>query len=317
MRRFLTGFALFLFVGCYAVSLQAAEVLVVTWAGKFPSEVAFEKRLKELKPGVKFRYIDAERNKSVLAKKLRELDLNSVDLVYTFGTTGAKIVKQYLNGKKPHVFNVVSAPVLSRVATSIEKPGNNITGARLLSDLNEQFEILGKLRDYKSIAIWFDPREKQNGVLLPQIKKIVKKKGASISLFRMVPGQDGFDAFLKDASTKTNKLDALYIIGGASFHKLQKKLHEHLEPSLLVMGVTKPFVAGGSTIALGASLVERGQAVAEQANKILGGTAAGDIPVSLVTKKNAILFVNKAKMASAGLKGLDTLGVKVEYVEGK
>ncbi len=317
MKRLILGIALAIYSFLSLLPAQAAEVLVVTWAGKFPSEKAFEAHLKKLRPDVKFKYIDAGRKKSTLAQKLRGYDMSSVDLVYTFGTTGAKVVKEFLKGQKPHVFNIVSAPVPSKIANSIMKPGNNITGARLLADLNDQFEVLGKLRDYKSLAVWFDPREKQNSVLLPQIKKIVEARGAKLSQFRMVPGSNDFDSFLSEASKKANEHDALYIIGGASFHKLKKKLHEQLDPKLLVMSVTKPFVDGGSTIALGASLVERGQAAAEQANKILGGQAAGDIPVSLVTKKNAILFVNKQKMASAGLKGLDQLGVKVVYVDGK
>ncbi len=107
-----TILSLFMAIGLVLsmVPVQAAEVLVVTWRGKTDAENGFEERLKKLKPGVNFKYIDANRKKGDLAKALRGFDFSSVDLVYSFGTTGSKMVKEILKSQKPQIFNIVSAP---------------------------------------------------------------------------------------------------------------------------------------------------------------------------------------------------------------
>ncbi|MGH1350870.1 MAG: ABC transporter substrate binding protein [Methyloligellaceae bacterium] len=302
-------------VALSSVNLLAAEILMVTWQGKTVAEDGFTKQIKKLRPDVKFTYIDAKRNKGALAKALRQADLSKTDLVYSFGTTGTKIVKQYLKGKKPHVFNIVSAPVLSKIANSIEKPGKNITGARFLVDMKTQLSVLTKLKDVKTLAVWFDPREKQNTVILNVIKKEAEALGIKVTGFRIIPDSQDFKALVSEAAQKSNKLDALYFIASSSFTDYYKPLHAELDPKLLVMGAVNVYVTNGSTIALGADMEERGRAAAILADRVLKGEKAGEIPINLVTAKTAKLYVNKDKMASAGLKDIEKMGFNVKYLE--
>ncbi len=276
-----------------ATAVQAKNVLVVTWQGKLPSEKSFEKRLKELQPDVKFHNIDAQRSKTILANLLRKTDLKQYDLVYSFGTTCSKIVKQFLQGKRPHLFNIVSAPVLSGIVENLEKPGNNTTGAKLLISTATQIELMVKLKKIKKLVAWFDPREKQNKSLLQETHDITEKLGIELKTFRIIPDAANFNALLTNASTEANKSDALILLGGSSFHQNAKKLHSKLSPSLFVIAGSKYFVLNGSTVALAADFEERGAIVAEQGHKILNGANAGELPVSLVTMRNATLFVNK------------------------
>lgn len=291
---------------------NAKTVLIVTWQGKLVSEAAFENRLKELVPDVKFKYIDAKRKKGVLANQLRSMDLSGVDLVYSFGTTGTKIVQQFLNGRKPLVFNIVTAPVLSGIAESVEKPGKNTTGAQLLIDFKTQMDVLSKLRDFKTLGVWFDPREKQNTVVLKALKAIVEGQGRQIIPIRIIPDSVNGEKMINAGIAKSNKLDALYMIATSSFAGRYGKMFSGLDPKLLVMSTVSTYVESGATIALGVEFEERGRAVAEQAAKILGGANAGDIPIALVTKDKATLFVNRKKMISAGLDNLDKVGMMVK-----
>ncbi len=298
-----------------SISLQAAEILMVTWQGKTVAEEGFMKRMKELNPDVKFTHIDAKRKKGVLAQSLRQADLSNVDLVYSFGTTCTKLVKKYLKGKKPHVFNIVSAPVLSKIANSIEKPGNNLTGARFLVDIKTQLTVLSKLRKVENLAVWFDPREKQNAVVLNVIKKEAAALGMKVTGFRIVPDAKNLETLIKDAAEKSNKMDALYFIASSSFTEYYTQLHAHFDPKLLVMGAVSVYVTNGSTIALGADMKERGEATAELASRVLKGESAGDIPINLVTVQTAKLYVNKNRVESAGLKDIEKMGFNVKYLE--
>ncbi len=295
--------------------VQAAEVLIATWYGKFPTEVAFEKRLKELHPDVTFKYIDAKGKKANLATSLRKLDISSIDMVYSFGTTGTKLVKEFLQGRKPQVFNMVSTPVRSNIANSMNEPGNNLTGAQYLVDLKLQMKVLEKLRDYKTLGIWFDPREKQSTLVMESIKKIAEKRGAKVTPFRIIPDAKKADELIDAASKGSNKLDAIYLIGTSSFIKSLDKMHANLDPKLLIMATADIAVKAGSTVAVAVDFTERGNAAAEQASKILKGEPAGKIPVSVVNEKNAILYVNRKKMTSVGLKDIEKLGLNIKYLD--
>ncbi len=298
-----------------ASTAYAEEVLIITWQGKLPSELSFEKKLKELRPNVKFSYIDAKRKKGNLAQALRSVDLNKVNLVYSFGTTGTKLVKTFLDGKKPLVFNVVSTPVISGIAKSVEKPGGNLTGAKLLIDFKTQINVMTKLKDIKTMALWYDPREKQGEALLTQAVKYAEESGIKVNRTRVIPDAADFDTRIVNAVEEAKKYDVIFILGGSSVHQNARKIFSKIDPSMFVMTNSTYYALQGATVALSADFAERGQVVAEQAHKILGGASAGDIPVSLVTKKNVVLFVNKSRFAQAGLKNLDKLDVKVKYIK--
>ncbi len=313
-KVFLGSFAV-IFSLIWSFSALSAEVLVIMWQGQTSAERAFEKRLKELRPDVRFSYIDAKRKKTNLENALQKVDLDKIDLVYSFGTTGTKLVKKFLKGRKPMVFNLVSAPVLSNIADSIKKPGNNLTGARFLIYPETQLEILARIKQFRSLAIWFDPREKQHDVVLQKLDSVLSKRGVKVYPFRIIPDAEDFDKQLREAARKTNKLDAVYFIAGSSFYLNLKKLYSSLKPSLMAMSSLSAYVEAGSTLAVGADLTERGQTVAEQASKILNGAKAGEIPISLVTSDKAYLYINKNKMATAGLTNIDKLGMKIKLIE--
>ncbi len=315
MKFFIHGLLSLFFLFSY-VSAQAAEILMVTWQGRFVSEKAFEKRIKELRPDVKIRYLDAKRSKKELSSLLRNYDLSSTDLIYSFGTTGTQLVKNFIDGKKPIVFNMVSTPVLSKLVDSLEKPGHNITGARLLVDFETQLKIYGQLnKNIRRVALWFDPREKQNAAVYKAISIYGKAKGINIVPFRIIPDSPNAKRKIRAAAVATNKMDAMYFVTGSSFWAHSKWLMSLLDPKLLVFGSINTDVIAGATVALGANLNERGKASAEIAHRILNGEKAGDIPISVVNEKNAVLFVNKRKKALAGLSGLDKLGVKIVELE--
>ncbi len=296
---------------------NAKDVLVVRWMDNARPDNLFEKYLSEMVPGVKFQTVSAKRDRNKLVKILQKYDFSKIDLVYSFGTTGTKIVKGYLKGKKPHVFNAVSAPVLSKIATSLEKPGNNLTGAKMLIDIDKQMDVLTRLKKIKSLAVWFDPREKQAQVVLMKMKEVAKEKGIKIYPFRIIPDAKSFDRLLVEASEKTNKLDALYFIASASFHQYYKRLHSKLSPSLLAMGALSYFVENGSTLALSPDEDNLSYVVAERAKRILNGEKAGTIPISVIELSNALMYINKEKAQKSGIGDYSKLGIKVVEVKSK
>ncbi len=309
--------ASFIFISLLYLPAQAAEVLVVKWFGMRPYDVVFQERLKTLHPGVRFRLIDAKSSKTTLASKIRSFDLSKVDLVYSVGTTATKLTKSFINGNKPHVFNLVSAPVLSKIANSIEKPGGNITGAKYLLDFDTQIEIITRLKPVKTLAVWFDPREKQADVTVLHLQKAAEKKGIKLKSFRIIP-EAGLDRMIAQAVPETNKTDALYIVATASYynkHRVIKKIVNSLDPKLMKVGTVSLHMKKGTTIVIGPDPNERARKVADMASRILKGKYAGDIPISRVTARDTNVFINKDIVRELGLKDLDKLRLNIKMVE--
>ncbi len=291
-------------------SAQAEEVLIVRWYAGATADMHFENKLKKLKPNVRFRYIDANRDKNHLVRTVKNYDFSKVDLVYTFGTTATKIVKGYLAEKKPLVFNMVSAPVLSGIANSIKKPGNNLTGVKLLVDLEEQISVLAKIRGIRKLGVWFDPREKQSLFVLRKLKSIAVSRGMKLVLFRIIPDTPNFDRMLKRASLNSQMVDAVYFIASGSFINNYKKIQKEMPPRVLTMGLLN-----GVTVAMAVDLEVVREMAAIRGDNILDSQRAGDIPIGLVTKKNATLYVRPSRAKAAGLKNLEGLGMKIRRLE--
>lgn len=311
MKQILLSVLLVCFFVSGTVSVYAKQVLIVSWMDNARADKMFQKYLEEMIPGVQFTRINAKRDRNRLVKILQSFDFSKVDLVYSFGTTGTKIVKGYLQGKKPHVFNAVSTPVLSKIADSLEKPGNNLTGAKMLIDISTQIELFMKLKKIKRLAVWFDPREKQAQAVLRKLQIVSDRKGIKLYPFRIIPDTRLFDTLLTEAAKLTNEMDALYIIASASYHHKYRKLHSGLSPSLLVMAALSYYVKEGSSIALSPDEDNLSFLVADKAKRILGGENAGEIPIDVVELSNALMFINRDKLQAAGVKGIDSLGVHI------
>lgn len=304
-----------LLVLCWLIPAQSAEVLMVHWFENTEADVIFQEELRKLRPDVKFRHINAKRDKKLLRALLKTFDFSKVDLIHTMGTNGTKIVKEHIRGGKPIIFDAVSTPVLSGIVKSVAKPSGNMTGARMLIDLETQIDVLSDITNLKTLGVWYDPREYQSQVVLLKIKKIADKKGIELKPFRIIPDAGMFDRMVKSAVLRTSQLDALYFIASSSFHLNYKKLHKHLPKSLVTMGALREYVEHGSTFALGPDPREMVRKVAARAHRVLEGQNAGDMPLALLTRKNAILYVNKKKANPDRISRLKTLGMKVVEIE--
>lgn len=297
------------------VSAHAEEILMIKWMANNLADKAFEKQIKKLRPHVKIRSIVAHRDKKKLVKQLRKYDLSKTKLVYTLGTTATKIASNYLKGQKPIVFNLVSTPVLSNIADSIEKPGRNITGAKLLINLNTFFKLLKKVKKINNLAVWYDPRERQSGTIIKSLSDLGWKNGIIINPVRIIPDAQNFDELIEKAKTETKNYEALYLVLSASFYKHSKKLYGHFPKEVPVITTIRTAVGKGATLSFSTSFYERSVVVANMANQILNGAKAGEIPINVASEKETILYVDKKKAAKLGLRKLDQVGIKVEYVE--
>lgn len=291
----------------------AEEVLVVTWRGITEAEQGFQSKLKKLRPGVKFRHIDAGRDRKQLETLIKSENLSGIDLVYSFGTTGSAIVKKHLKGSIPQLFNIVTAPESSGIVRSLDKPGENISGAKLGVDIDIQLNFLMTLKKIKKLGVWYDPRESQGMIVLRRIWAFAKKHNIEIIPTRLIPDAEKkqFENMIDKAMAEAEKLDAVYLVPISSFATIRNKYFPRFAPEILVMSGVNATVGNGATIALAPNYRERGESVAEIAHKVLSGTNAGNIPVNLLTLNTASLYIDRKRAKAAGIKKLKSTGLRV------
>ncbi len=308
-------FTMFL-IGFVISSAKSEEVLISSWHNQpSSSEQNFMKRLKKLRPNVTFKVITAERKKSILADKLRKIDLKSIKLIYAAGTNNTVMVNTLVKDRVPIVFYYVSDPVQAKLVKSNEKPGNNVTGAHFLVQPDLQFPIIAKVKKLKSVAIWFDPREKSSKFTLAKIQNKLKEMGIKAIPVKVIPDAKNIEEQLEKASALAKTVDAVYLVPSYSFYVTRKKIFSKIDPSVFSVSSIAAYASAGSTIAIGSNVSERIKNVAEIANQILDGKKASEIPVSQVTAKEAFLYVNKERMEAAGLKDIEKLGLPIKYVK--
>lgn len=289
----------------------ADEVMIVTWRGKTDAELGFKERLKELHPKAKFTHIDAARDRVTLANALRSTDFSDVRLVYSFGTTGSKLTKTALRGRVPHVFNIVSTPILSNIVETLNKPGDNITGVRHTIDVETQFNVMLRLKDIKTLGVWFDPREFTTVAQANKIKELAKQNNIEVKKFRVIVDAPNFETLIKEASEKAKDFDALYIPSGSGYIEKSDKMLANIDPSVFVFGAVNQFVGHGATVALASDYKERGKAAAELASLILKGAQAGTLPVDIATIRQARIYIDKKRAVATNLQNVNELGLQV------
>lgn len=294
------------------LSAQAEEVLVVTWRGKTDAEAGFETQLKKLRPNVKFKYLDAKRDKGQLASSLRHFDYSNINLIYTFGTTASKMIKQYNVGKIPQVFNIVSYPIKTKIASSIDKPGSNLTGVSHLVNIETQFEILSKLKKIETIGVWFDPREKNTVATVDSLKRWATKTGKTLKTFRIIVDAKAASKDIIKASKAAKGLDVLYIPASSAYIQKADMLFSKLDKSVFVFGAISKYIGKGATVALSVDYHERGVKAAELANSILSGSQAGILPVEVVSIEDTKLYVDSSKIGNINLDPIKSRGIKIE-----
>ena len=164
---------LFIAIGSSALwATKQTNIAMVLWRGITEAEKGFQARLKESDQyDVQFTVFDANQDKKNLAKIIEDLDTNKYDLIYTFGTTVTKQVKNKVKDV-PVVFNIVSRPVKAKVIDSWEHSGSNVTGASNAVPMASAFNSLSKVLYIGRLGFLYNSQEANSKIQLEEVEKL-------------------------------------------------------------------------------------------------------------------------------------------------
>lgn len=321
-KRFITAFLLVLAASLMPSSAVPAagkdlRIAMVQWRGETEACRGFKDALKEMGYSIQYTVINAAQNRTTLGRLLREEllpNLKNFDYVYSYGTTASKMTKTVLNNKIPHVFSNVTAPVESEIVDSMQSSGGNISGTSNRVPLSLQVETAIRVVRFKTLAIMFNPREKNAAVVRENLHEISKRYGFQVIDLRSAPGGDSLQNNLQKLSDGSFSVDAVYLPLD-SYHMTQAKLigSKLRSAKIITIAAQKKYIENGALFGAIPDYYALGKEVAGIVDRHQKGEALRNM--AIVTPKEPLIMINKTTSQALNVEFPKDLLAKAVTVE--
>ena len=313
-QRFrLASLAALLLSALFTNAVSAADVqlriAMVQWRGETEACRGFKDAMKEMGYSVQYTVLNAEQDRTRLATLLREdLDPNlaGFDYVYSYGTTASKMTKTILRDRIPHVFSNVAAPVESQVVVSMEAPGGNLSGTSNRIPLSIQIKTARQVLDFKTVGIFFNPRENNAMVMRSTLYELGKQYGFSVIDFRSPPSKDMLDKNLDSLRADPSAVDAIYLpLDSFLMTKADVIGPELRSLKIKTIAAQKKYIENGALMGVIPDYYKLGRAVASIVDRHYKGEKLQNIPVAIPDEP--LLMVNRTTANFVGANIPDAL----------
>ncbi len=300
MKRLKLLFIVLIFSTIFTSSIfgmdKQLNIAMVLWRGFTEAEKGFQDELKDLGYTIQYTIIDAEQDRSVLAEKLRyELSpqLHEYDYVYSFGTTASTLTSMFIKNKVPHIFNIVTDPVKTGIANSMESAGVNVCGISHNISLQDQIENALMIKNIKTLGFIFNAREQNSNIIRDQLFIIAKTLNFNIIDYRIAPSENEnlLRSKLKEMIRQTDNLDAVYLPTDSYLVSNSDLIAQELkEAKIMSIGAQKEYVASGVFMGLVPDYYQLGRNAAKLIDRNIKGEELKNIPVQ--TETNPKIMIN-------------------------
>jgi len=259
---------------------------------------AFRARLRELgyREGQDFviesRWADGKYDQ--LATLLADLIRLRVDVIVTSSTPGALAAKQATT-TIPIVVAAIGDALASGIASSLARPGGNITGLTIFNPeiAAKRLELLKEVRpDLKDVAILLNLANPNNDSILPQMNRVAQPLNLELHQFDVRSPADFEAAFAAMAAQGVSALvpleDPILLSNAPAVAALA------LKQRLPSCGWPE-FAIGGGVMGYGVDFPDLFRHAATYVDKILKGAKPGDLPIQRATKFEIIVNLKTAK----------------------
>jgi putative tryptophan/tyrosine transport system substrate-binding protein len=264
---------------------------------------------------IRFEYRWAEGKYDRLPELAADLIRLKVDVIVAFVTKAAEDAKNQTS-TIPIVMVGVGDPVGAGLATSIARPGGNVTGtsALALALVAKQLELLKLVApDRTDIAAMFNPT---NVTFQTQQVKEAKKASEALGLqlrFLEVREPSEFEAAFDTIARE--RIGVLLILADPLFFSNSKQLAElSMKSRLITMTASRTFAEAGALMSYGASFFDSYKAAAPYVDKILKGEKPADLPIDQSSRYEFVVNLKTAKMLGIEIP-TSVLGFATEVIE--
>ena len=218
-----------------------------------------------------------------------------VDVIVA-GATPAPEAAQRATSTIPIVLAYHPDPIGSGLATSLAKPGKNVTGMSVLTrELDgKQLQLLKEtVPETSRVAVLTNATVPPNTIALKNLEAAARSMNVQILPLDVPTPADIAAAF---AAMKRDRAGAMIVLGGSMFFAERKRIVELAAHSRLpLMASQREFAQIGGLMTYGADLRESFRRCATHVDKILKGAKPGDLPIEQSTKFLLIVNLRTAK----------------------
>ncbi|MGH8611083.1 MAG: ABC transporter substrate-binding protein [Gammaproteobacteria bacterium] len=220
---------------------------------------------------------------------------HKVDVLVTHSTPGALAAKN-ATSIVPIVVANMGDPIGTGLASSLARPGGNLTGLSLqLSEgfAGEWLELLHEaIPRLSTVAVIYHPDSPLNKVLVEELKSV----GPALSIKLRFIGVRAPEA-LDQALEKARRTAQAVIVPGDLFterhnHQIIALIAKHRLPSISGL---RSFVDAGGLMSYGVDLTILFRRAAEYVDKILRGAKPADLPIEQPTQFELVVNLRTAK----------------------
>jgi putative ABC transport system substrate-binding protein len=264
------------------------------WADYVP---AFVQRLRELgwiegrTVAIEYRWAEGRNDRfNEIAAEFARL---KVDIIVTSG--GAGVAAKQATSTIPIVLALANDPVGSGLATSLARPGGNVTGLSLLApDLaGKRLENLRRvLPDVRRLAILGNAGYPAAVVEMVDLQLTARKLG----LEAMIPEVRRAEDMAPTIEQLKGRVDALYVCADPLISTNLVRINAlALAAQLPTMHGARYYVDGGGLMSYGPNYRDMFRRAGDYVDKILRGTRPGDLPIEQPTKFELVISLKTAK----------------------
>jgi putative tryptophan/tyrosine transport system substrate-binding protein len=245
-----------------------------------------------------------------LGKLMAEVVAADVDVLLTYSTPGAVAAKQ-ATARIPIVVAVMGDPVATGLASSLARPGGNLTG--LSQGFGQGFsgKWLQLLREsvprLKTVAVMLNP----DTALAAPLKQELEATAPALGIRLKVLEARSADSFVSVVQQAHEAAQALLVLPDPITYQHRVLLTalalKHRLPSIYA---NLEFVDAGGLLAYGVDFVDFFRRASEYVDKILRGASPAELPIEEPTQFR--LAVNLKTATTLGLHIPDTILVQAD-----
>lgn len=226
---------------------------------------------------------------------LAELIRLEPDVLVTTGTRPPLLAKQ-ASSTLPIVAVAIDDPVQMGLATSISRPGGNITGisGAFTGLLSRRFQLLKDIvPSARKFALLFNPNSASRADLVDGLASLERTLGVSVLVLEARGPEDFDPAF---AAMAKDRVDAVSILADPTLFTHRMRLGELcLKQRLPSVWGHKDYLEGGGLVSYQGDFAAMFRRSATMVDKILKGTKPGDIAFEQSTKFDLVVSLKAAR----------------------
>jgi len=237
---------------------------------------------------VKYDFQSAQGDMNTATSIAQKFVGDKVDMILAIATPTAQSAAQATKDI-PILITAVTDPVVTKIVSSMEKPGANVTGTSDMNPIKEQLELIKKINpDAKKVGVVYNSGEANSVVQIEIAKSAAPELGLELVERAITNSSE-----VKQAAESFSGIDAIYVpTDNAVVSALDTVLMVAEKQKIPVIAAEGDSVKNGALITYGIDYYELGRQTGAMAVKILKGEASpADMPIE--TQKDLQLIINK------------------------